>query len=117
MGESMKERLAAAIVGGAAATWIRGAGAQGQTKANWLMDGYDSGRTSWQRNETQISTATAKNMKLLWTLQLDNQPRQMHNLFPPLIVGSVNTAAGPREVAVVAGVSDNIYGIDVERGT
>ncbi len=24
-------------------------------------------------------------MKLLWTVQTDNQPRQLHNLFPPLI--------------------------------
>ena len=41
----------------------------------------------------------------------------MHNLFPPLIVGDVQTAAGRREIGVVAGVSDNIYGIDVEKGT
>ena len=32
-------------------------------------------------------------MKLLWTLQTDNQPRQLHNLFPPLIVSDVATAA------------------------
>ena len=64
-----------------------------------------------------ISKLTVKDMKLLWTLQTDNQPRQMHNLFPPLIVSDVQTAAGPEEIAVVAGVSDNIYGIDVEKGT
>ena len=34
-------------------------------------------------------------MKLLWKLQLDNEPRQLHNLFPPLIVSDVQTAAGP----------------------
>ena len=56
-------------------------------------------------------------MKLLWKVRLDNQPRQMHNLFPALIVSDVQTAQGPRELAIVAGVSDNIYGIDVEKGT
>ena len=56
-------------------------------------------------------------MKLLWKLQLDNAARQLHNLFPPLIVSDVQTPAGPREIGVVAGVSDNIYGIDVETGT
>ena len=56
-------------------------------------------------------------MKLLWKVRLDNQPRQMHNLFPALIVGDVETAQGRRELAIVAGVSDNIYGIDVEQGT
>jgi erythromycin esterase len=56
-------------------------------------------------------------MKLLWKIKLDNKPRQKHNLFPPLIAGSVTTAAGEKEIAVVAGVSDNTYGIDVARGT
>ena len=40
----------------------------------------------------------------------------MHALFPPLIVGRVLTAAGPRQVAIVAGISDNIYAIDVATG-
>ena len=59
---------------------------------------------------------TVGRMKLLWKVRLDNQPRQMHNLFPALIVGDVLTAQGRRELAIVAGVSDNIYGIDVEKG-
>ena len=35
-------------------------GVQGQTKANWLTDGDDPQRTSWQRHETLISPATAR---------------------------------------------------------
>src|SRR5437773_2787375 len=91
-------------------------GAQGHAKANWLTDGYDKERTSWQRNETLLSPDTVGRMQLLWKVRLDNQPRQMHNLFPALIVGDVLTAQGRRELAIVAGVSDNIYGIDVEQG-
>jgi PQQ-like domain len=86
-------------------------------KAQWLTDGADSQRTSWQRHETLIGKGNAKDIKLLWTLQTDNLPRQLHNLFAPLIVSDVSTAAGPREIAILAGVSDNIYGIDVEKGT
>jgi len=85
-------------------------------KANWLTDGGDNARTSWQPHETIISPTTVKNMKLLWTVQTDNLPRQLHNLFAPLIVSDVQTAAGPRELAIVAGVSDNIYAVDVEKG-
>ena len=92
-------------------------GAQSRPKANWLTDGYDKEPTSWQRNETLLSPATVGRMKLLWTVRLDNQPRQMHNLFPALIASDVETAQGRRELAIVAGVSDNIYGIDVETGT
>src|SRR5438477_59031 len=69
-------------------------GAQGRAKASWLTDGYDKERTSWQRNETRLSPDTVGRMQLLWKVRLDNQPRQMHNLFPALIVGDVLTAQG-----------------------
>ncbi len=85
--------------------------------ADWLTDGADPQRTNWQRNEKTLTTANVKDMKLLWKIKLDNEPLQMHSLFPPLLVGRVNTSNGPKQVAVVAGVSDNIYAIDVEKGT
>jgi outer membrane protein assembly factor BamB len=106
----------AALLAGAMSFWLGPVAAQDK-KASWLADGGDPARTSWQRNETLLSKTTVKGMTLLWTLQTDNQPRQLHNLFAPLIVGDVATATGPREIAVVAGVSDNLYGIDVEKGT
>jgi outer membrane protein assembly factor BamB len=107
-----------------AAVWMATPGAQSAAqaptsagKANWLTDGGDNQRTAWQKNETRITTDSVKNMKLLWKVQLDNPPRQMHNLFPALIVTDVTTSQGPKEIAVVAGVSDNVYGIDVATGT
>ena len=91
---------------------------QTQRKSDWLTDGADVQRTAWQKNETILSPATAKDIKLLWSIKLDNEPRQMHSLFPPLIVGNVTMPDGAmREIAVVAGVSDNLFGIDVEKGT
>ena len=86
-------------------------------KANWPTDGYDVQRTSWQRHETLISPASVKGMKLVWKLKLDNASRQLHNLFPPMIVSDVRTASGPKQIGVVAGVSDNLYGIDLDTGT
>ncbi len=116
----MVKRLAGAAGAlGLLLAWTAGTGASGaksQPKANWLTDGGDPQRTSWQRHETQISPATAKNMKLVWKLQLDNEPRQLHNLFPPLIVSDVPTPQGSRQIGVVAGVSDNIYGVDLDTG-
>ena len=84
--------------------------------ADWLTDGHDSQRTNWQKDEKLLSAASVKNMKLLWKLKLDNEPRQMHSLFPPLIANQVNTSSGPKQIAIEAGVSDNIYAIDVEEG-
>jgi len=86
-------------------------------KASWPTDGYDTQRTSWQRHEAFINPTTVKGMKLAWKLKLDNPSRQLHNLYPPMIVSDVRTPAGPKQIGVVAGVSDNVYGVDLETGT
>ena len=100
----------------ALAGWAASPGGPTPGKARWLTDGGDVQRTSWQRNETLINPSSVKSMSLAWKLKLDNPPRQLHNLFAPLIVPDVQTPDGPREFAVVAGISDNIYGIDVATG-
>jgi outer membrane protein assembly factor BamB len=84
--------------------------------ADWLTDAANTRRTNWQTDEKIFTTANAKDIKLLWKLKLDNKPRQMHSLFPPLIIGRVDTAAGPKQIAIETGVSDNIYAIDVDSG-
>jgi outer membrane protein assembly factor BamB len=40
----------------------------------------------------------------------------MHNLFAPLVAERVTTDQGTRELGVVAGVSDDLFGIDVATG-
>lgn len=84
--------------------------------ADWLTDGADVQRTNWQKDETILTTANAKDIKLLWKVTVENKPRQMHALFPPLIAGRVDTPDGAKEIALVAGVSDNLYAIDVAKG-
>jgi len=85
--------------------------------ADWLTDGGNSQRTAWQKDEKILTLDNVHNMKLLWKLQLDNEPRQMHSLFPPLIMERVNTPEGVKQIAIETGVSDNIYAIDAEKGT
>src|SRR5579862_6859124 len=75
--------------------------------ADWPTDGGNPQRTNWQKDETILTKANVQNLKIVWKLKLDNAPRQMHSLFPPLIVG---------KIAVVAGVSDNLYAIDTDKG-
>ena len=84
--------------------------------ADWLTDGGDTKRTAWQRDETIFTRANVGETKLLWKITLDNEPREMHSLFPALIAEGVETDDGPKEIAVIAGVSDNLYAIDVETG-
>src|SRR6187551_1569687 len=108
---------ASAAVLCAAAAWTTAVpGAQAKRKADWLTDGGDAQRTSWQRNETILTKDSVKGVQLLWKIETDNQSRQMHNLFPPLIAGNVSTPSGDKEIAILAGVSDNVYGIDVATG-
>jgi outer membrane protein assembly factor BamB len=85
--------------------------------AEWLTDGYDQQRDAWQRDEKVISPATAKNIKLLWKLQLDAKPRVMTNLYTALIADPVTTKAGSKEIALVAAVTDKLFAIDVDKGT
>ncbi len=77
--------------------------------SEYLTVGGDNARTGWLRNETLITKANIGQLKLLWKVQLHRTPRQMHNLFSPL-VATVPTSSGPTDVAVVAVVSDDLWG-------
>jgi len=80
--------------------------------ADWLTDGGDPQRTGWQRNETILNKDNVKGLAVRWKTKLDNEPREMHSLFPPMIASNIPTRDGPKEIAIEAGSSDNIYGID-----
>jgi outer membrane protein assembly factor BamB len=84
---------------------------------DFLTEGVDSERTGWVRDEKIFTTSNVKDMTLLWTVKLDSTPRAMHNLFAPLIAERVTTADGPKEIGIVAGVTDDLFGIDVATGT
>ena len=84
--------------------------------ADFLMEGVDNARTGWVRDEKIFTKANVASSKLLWKLKLESTPRAMHNLFAPLVAERVTTGDGTRELAVVAGVSDDLFGIDVATG-
>lgn len=84
--------------------------------SDYLTEGVDNGRTGWMKDEKVFNTTNVRNMKLLWKIKLPSTPRQMHNLFPPLIAEKVTTPQGTREMGVVAGITDDLFGIDVATG-
>lgn len=84
--------------------------------SDWPTDGGNPQRTNWQKDETILRPDNVGNLKVLWKLKLENTPRQMHALLPTLIIGDLRTAAGTKHVALTAGVSDNLYAIDVDKG-
>jgi hypothetical protein len=84
--------------------------------SDWLMEGADLNRDGWVQGETALNSSNVKGLKLLWKTHFDSTPRQMHNIFNPVVVSGVQTANGPKQIAVVAGVSDDLFGIDVASG-
>lgn len=90
--------------------------AGGARAADWLTDGGDTFRTNWQKDETILTKDNVKGLRLLWKTKLDNEPRQMHSLLEPLVIGRVQTPKGPKEMVIQAGVSDNVYALDAKTG-
>src|SRR5580700_6915166 len=84
--------------------------------ADWLTDGGDSRRNNWQKDESILTPANIAGLHELWKVRLDNQQRQMHSLLEPLVIGSMSTKDGPRELVIEAGVSDNVYALDAKTG-
>src|SRR5262249_43938631 len=84
--------------------------------ADWLTDVGDIRRNNWQKDETILTKANVKGMKLLWKKKLDNERRQMHSLLEPMVIGRVLTKSGPKELVIQAGVSDNVFALDAKTG-
>jgi outer membrane protein assembly factor BamB len=55
-------------------------------------------------------------MTLLWKTRLDNEPRELNGLTAAVAVEWVVTDKGMKEIAVVAGASDNLFALDVGSG-
>lgn len=84
--------------------------------ADWLTFGGDPQRSGWQKRESSITTQNVKDLQLLWKMKFENKQKGMYSIFEPLIVGSVITNRGFKEMAIVAGSSDNVWAIDADLG-
>jgi outer membrane protein assembly factor BamB len=84
--------------------------------ADWLTHSGDAQRTGWQKAEKEITKESVKGFQFLWKLQLENEQKALHSLMTPLIVGRAITNRGFKELAIVAGSSDNIYAVDADLG-
>jgi len=84
--------------------------------ADYVGDGPDAGRTGWVKDEKVFNKTNVKTLHLLWKVKLESVTRQMHNLFPPTVIENVATTSGPKEVAVVSGITDDLWGFDTATG-
>jgi len=84
--------------------------------ASWPTFGADVQRSGWAKEETDLSPTTVRNLRLLWKLKLDNQPKGLNSLTPPIVINPVYTNHGAETYVVVGGSSDNLYVIDADTG-
>ena len=68
---------------------------------DWTTDGGDIQRTGWNKQETTLTPANVRDLKSIWTVETDNEPRALHALMPVLVVGR-RTRRRHEEVAFVA---------------
>ncbi len=83
---------------------------------DYLTEGYDAGRTGWIKDEKLLTKANLEKMKMLWRVQLPSVQRLYHNIHTPLVIGELQTPDGVKEVAVVAGIADQLFGVDAKTG-
>jgi outer membrane protein assembly factor BamB len=100
---------AAALAGGGAFAQV------GRGGSEWLTAYGDAQRTSWIRQDAKISVATmsAPGFELQWTSKLDNQPRRTSALHQGVTANGVTLFV---PMSVVAGSSNNVYGLDNDTG-
>jgi outer membrane protein assembly factor BamB len=85
--------------------------------ADWITHSGDFQRTGWQKDETKISKDTVKNLQLLWKIKLETKQRSVYSLYGPLIIERAITDRGFKELAFVAGASNDLFAVDADLGT
>ena len=87
----------------------------GRGGSQWLTALADAQRTSWIRTDDKISVASMAKpgFELQWKVKLDNQPRGAQGLAQGVTASGVTLFV---PMSVVAGSSNNVYGIDNDLG-
>ena len=87
----------------------------GRGGSQWLTALADAQRTSWVRTDDKISVASMAKpgFELQWKVKLDNQPRGAQGLAQGVTASGVTLFV---PMSVVAGSSNNVYGIDNDLG-
>ena len=91
-------------------------GAAASNLIDYTTDGADIERSGWVKDEKILTRQNVGTLKLKWKLETGNQPRALHALMPVLVIGQLSTPGGVKQVGIVNGISDNLYGFDVETG-
>ncbi len=87
--------------------------AQGRTD-DWPMYGGDAQRTGWEKSDFRITKDNVKDFQLVMKRKLDNKLKGLRALTPPVVIGMLISYRGFKELAFVAGETDNFWSIDAD---
>lgn len=84
---------------------------------DWLTFGGDAQRSGAALLETKLTKENVKSLSVQWKIKLDAAPKELNSLTAPVIVESVFTPKGVKDILIVAAGADSVYAIDADLGT
>jgi outer membrane protein assembly factor BamB len=81
---------------------------------DWPFYGSDAQRTGWEKGDSRITRDNVKDFQLVLKRKLDTKSKGPFSLTPPVILGRLISYRGFKELAFVAGASDNLWSIDAD---
>jgi outer membrane protein assembly factor BamB len=81
---------------------------------DWPFFGGDAQRTGWEKSDWRITKENIKDFQLVLKRKLDNKQNGPRSLTPPVVIGNLISYRGFKELAFVAGNSDNLWSIDAD---
>src|ERR1700730_10366552 len=81
---------------------------------DWPFYGGDAQRTGWEKGDSRITRENVKDFQLVLKRKLDTKSKGPFSLTPPVIIGRLISYRGFKELAFVAGASDNLWSIDAD---
>jgi outer membrane protein assembly factor BamB len=89
--------------------------ANGQIRPiDWPFYGGDAQRTGWEKGDSRITKENVKDFQLVLKRKLDSKSKGPFSLTPPVIIGRLISYRGFKELAFVAGASDDLWAIDAD---
>lgn len=88
--------------------------ANGQVAMDWPTLGGDAQRTGWAKADGRITKENVKDFQLVLKRKFDIKEKGPRSLAPPVVMGRLISYKGFKELAFVAGSSDNLWAIDAD---
>ena len=88
--------------------------ANGQVAMDWPTLGGDAQRTGWAKVDGMITKENVKDFKLVLKRKFDITEKGPRSLAPPVVMGRLISYKGFKELAFVAGSSNDLWSIDVD---